>query len=102
MSNSNLIKKSYSEHSAENIQHFKSILNEIYLSDIIEINCPNNAYNSFMYRYKNTFDESFPLKIKHIITKRLRREPWIKGYLHPLKLNLNFSKINYPNQLLLT
>ena len=75
MSNSNpIIKNLYCEYeeineqsrsfSAENVQHFKSILNKIDFSDvIIEINWPNNVYNSCMDRYKKAFDKYFPLKI---------------------------------------
>ena len=47
--------------SVNNVKLFKSHLDEINFNQILEINCPNEAYNNFIALYKEAFEKAFPL-----------------------------------------
>lgn len=64
-----------------NISIFKDRLDKIDFSDIMETDCPNEAYNKFMVLYKREFDLSFPVIKKRIHKKYIKREPWISSGL---------------------
>jgi hypothetical protein len=43
----------------------------------MEIECPNNAFNTFMTLYKDAFESAFPLKLIKPNKKYITREPWV-------------------------
>ena len=68
--------------SENNISKFKDILTGINLLDISEIRCVNEAYNSFIHRYKTALDTAFPLKDIKAKRSFIKREPWAtNGFL---------------------
>ena len=68
--------------SESNITKFKESLNQIDFHHVLEITCPNEAYNEFYRLHKRAFESSFPLhefRNNHIIIKR---DSWFtKGLL---------------------
>ena len=89
-----------------NIATFKSHLNTIDFSSVMNTTCPNEAYDKFYDLYKHAFDQSFPLRKFRISQKSIKREPWMtpglmvssrnKSKLYTMKLKkpteLNINK----------
>jgi hypothetical protein len=67
-------KRSFSE---RNVKLFKSYLDEMNFTQILQINCPNEAYNNFIVMYKEAFEKAFPLLDKRPNSKYTKREPWM-------------------------
>jgi hypothetical protein len=62
--------------SANNINLFKTNLDQADFRDVLESTCPDESYNNFLRVYLNIFDKCFPLRdIKHR-SKLMKREPW--------------------------
>ena len=49
--------------SDNNINKFKEILDQTDFHHILELTCPNEAYNEFFHIYKSVFEASFPLRV---------------------------------------
>ena len=67
-------KRSFSE---RNVNLFKSYLDEMNFTQILQINCPNEAYNNFIVMYKEAFEKAFPLLDKIPNSKYTKRESWM-------------------------
>ena len=62
--------------------NLKDILTGINFLDILEIRCVNEAYNTFIHRYKTALDTAFPLKDIKAKRSFIKREPWAtNGFL---------------------
>ena len=83
--------RSFSE---ENITKFKSELDLIDFSPVLQIDCPNEAYSTFINLYKQPFDIAFPLRTIKVGSRHIKREPWMTAGL------LNSSR--HKSKLLLT
>ena len=61
--------------SRNNIDKFKSLLELIDYTHVMQIDCPNLAYSEFIKLYTLAFEQSFPLRD---VTKNnnVKREPW--------------------------
>ena len=67
------------------INDFKTILNEANWDSLLNINCPNKAYDSFLQSFLSLYDEAFP-KVKIKIKSKSFLSPWItKGILKSSK-----------------
>ena len=67
------------------INDFKTILNEANWESLLNINCPNKAYDSFLQSFLSLYDEAFP-KVKIKIKTKSFLSPWItKGILKSSK-----------------
>ena len=75
----------------ENVSTFNSKLSETDFREILNITCPNKAYNAFLKLYLKVFNESFPLKKKKVIAKYIKRQPWFTSGL--LTSSINKSKL---------
>lgn len=62
--------------SRNNINKFKTLLDQTDFSHILQIACPNTAYNEFVKLYTEAFEKSFPLRQKSNKTNNIKREPW--------------------------
>ena len=90
--------RSFSE---ENISKFKSELNRIDFSPILQIDCPNEAYSKFINLYKQPFDMAFPIRTIKVVSRNIKREPWMTAGLlnssrHKSKLLL--KKLKKPTE----
>ena len=84
-----------------NIINFKSKLDDIDFSTVLESECPIDAYDKFITLYKNAFDKSFPVKRMNIGRASLKREPWLtRGLLTSSKhkSKLLSKKIKTPTE----
>ena len=61
---------------SNNIETFQTKLRETDFSEIVNIECPNIAYNTFLRLYLIAFNDSFPLRDVNVRSKYIRREPW--------------------------
>ena len=61
---------------SNNIETFQTKLRETDFSEIVNIECPNIAYNTFLRLYLIAFNDSFPLRDVNVRSKYVRREPW--------------------------
>jgi hypothetical protein len=77
--------------STKNIIKFKTLLNETDFEDVLNIECPNLAYDTFLSKYLAAFNESFPLRGRTVIPKYIKREPWFTSGL--LTSSLNKSRL---------
>ena len=82
------MKRSFSK---QNMNNFYSKLQETDFSAVLNIDCPNLAYNKFMELYLVEFDTSFPLRETSSRSKFIRREPWFTPGL--LTSSINKEKI---------
>ena len=64
-----------------NISKFKNCLDEIDFNEILQMQCPNEAYNSFFKLYHTAFEHSFPLRTIGAKSKNIKREPWFTNGL---------------------
>ncbi len=62
--------------SANNINTFKTSLNEINFDHLLNQDCPNEAYNEFLKLYTSSFEKSFPLHEINTKSRFIKREPW--------------------------
>jgi hypothetical protein len=86
----------------QNIATFKSHLNNIDFSTVINATCPNEAYDKFYNLYKHSFDHSFPLRKFRIGQKAIKREPWMTSGLMISSRNkskLYTKKLKKPTEL---
>jgi len=64
-----------------------SELSQIDFSDILSLDCPNDAYTTFIDLYKKPFDTAFPLKTAMAKSRNIKREPWMTvGLLNSAKI----------------
>ena len=70
--------------SDKNVHLFNSALTEMYISDILQLNCTNNAYNIFVKRYLEIFEKHFPKRKIKISTKEKFKKPWYTKELYHL------------------
>ena len=56
---------------------FKQLLYQLNFDNIMEIECPNNAFNPFMTLYKDAFESAFPIQSIKSNRKYITREPWV-------------------------
>ena len=80
----------------ENFIHFKLILSATDFSPVLACDCPNEAYNKFiyiyiyMYIYDNAFNTALPTKRIKLTRRYIKREPWMTQGL--LNASVNTSK----------
>ena len=82
-----------------NIQHFKDLLQNCDFSNILNINCPNIAYDTFMNTYKEYYDIAFPPKRFTHTNKHTKYDPWItEGIINSSKTKSKLlnKKLKYP------
>ena len=65
----------------QNIAIFKSHLENINFTSVMQATCPNEAYDTFYNLYKQSFNRSFPLRNLTISQKAIKREPWMTSGL---------------------
>ena len=85
--------------SPQNMSMFKQLLQGVDFNHILNITCPNEAYNTFISLYKDLFDMAFPLRDVKVHKKYIKREPWItRGLLvsSNIKMKLFRKKITKP------
>lgn len=75
----------------ENMIKFKNMLKDTDFGDILNIECPDLAYDAFLNKYLTAFDQSFPLCERKVVTKYVKREPWFTSGL--LTSSINKSKL---------
>ena len=68
----------YTEH---NLSKFKSYLDGTDFKNILQMECPNEAFNYFTMKYKAAFEVAFPLKSIKVNKKYIKREPWFTSGL---------------------
>jgi hypothetical protein len=74
-----------------NIEYFNNILHDTDYSPVMTTNCPETAYNNFINIYRDAFDKAFPLRIKKIPRKYLKRSPWLtKGIIKSTLTKTNY------------
>ena len=61
---------------ANNIDKFKTNLDQLDFTKVLESSCPDHAYNIFIKLYLDVFDKCFPLREYKIISKHVKRQPW--------------------------
>ena len=61
----------------ENFIHFKQILSGTDFSPVLACDCPNEAYNKFIYIYiyDNAFNTALPTKRIKLTRRYIKREP---------------------------
>ena len=64
-----------------NISKFKQLLEETNFDQIMEINCPNEAFDKFMFLYMGAFEIAFPIKEMKTNKKYIKRDPWVTSGL---------------------
>ena len=88
--------------SQKNIDKFQTLLEHTNFDQVLLINCPNKAYNTFVQLYMTAFDQSFPLRNVKANKKFIKRKPWMTpGLLNSsrTKAKLLTKKLNKPNTL---
>ena len=55
--------------------------------------CPNSAYNTFLYIYKHAYDKSFPLKNAETSRRYIKRQPWIRPTQGILNSSINKCRL---------
>jgi hypothetical protein len=65
----------------QNIAIFKSHLANIDFASVMHATCPNEAYDTFFNLYKQSFNQSFPLRNFTISQKAIKREQWMTSGL---------------------
>jgi len=69
-------------YSENNINKFRNAIDQIDFRPVLELMCPNEAYNEFYRLYKSAFESSFPFRVFKINDSFIKREPWFtKGLL---------------------
>ncbi len=84
-----------------NMMKFQELLQEIDFSTIEERECPNQAYDIFIDKYKTAFEAAFPLRLIGLNKKYIKREPWVTpGLLTSLrhKAKLLAMKLKNPTE----
>ena len=59
----------------ETFIHFKQILSATDFSPVLACDCPNEAYNKFIYIYDNAFNTAVPTKRIKLTRRYVKREP---------------------------
>ena len=83
-----------------NISKFKQLLEETNFDQIMEINCPNEAFDKFMFLYMGAFEIVFPIKKMKTNKKYIKRDPWVTSSLltsSRTKAKLLNKKLKNPN-----
>jgi len=70
---------------------FWNMLKDTDFEDILKIECPNLAYDTFLDKYLAVFYKSFPLHERKVIPKYIKREPRFTSGL--LTLSINKSRL---------
>ena len=81
---------------ANNIEKFKICLNTLDYSNVLESNCPNNAYDIFVKLYTETFNKCFPLGEYKTKSKYIKCDPWHTNKSNQIMYSGNTS-FNYTN-----
>lgn len=68
-------------YSDKNILKFKTLLDQTDFRNILQINCPNEAFDVFILKYRNAFEQAFPLRAIKANKKFIKREPWVTSGL---------------------
>ncbi len=87
--------------SSQNQETFNELLRQTDFSDISQINCPQQAYNLFIDKYKTAFDIAFPLTQIKPCKRFVKREPWVsEGLLTSMrnKTKLFRKKLKQPSE----
>ncbi len=63
--------------SDHNIAKFKQLLQNIDFNEILQTDCPDEAFNKFLEIYKQTFELAFPLKLFRPNKKCIKRDRWV-------------------------
>ena len=87
--------------SENNIDKFKAVLNQTYFDHILQITCPNKAYDEFIKLYLTAFEHCFPLRTIKANKKYIKKEPWMSpGLLTSArtKTRLFNRKLNKPTE----
>jgi len=61
--------------SETNLARFNQLLSELNFDNIMDIECPNNAFNAVKTLYKGVFKSAIPLKSIKQNRKYITREP---------------------------
>ena len=64
-----------------NIAKFTRLINDTNLDRVTELNCPNEAYNYFLSKFKIAFDSAFPEKHVKPNKNYIKQETWVTNEL---------------------
>ncbi len=84
-----------------NVANFRTVLSETSFEHIMNLDCPNAAYNDFLQLYLSAFERSFPLREINLRSKHTKREPWFTpGLLNSSvkKAELLSKKLHEPTE----
>ena len=81
MSNHSNATKQVRHLSQSNLDKFINLLEQTKFDHILQIDCPNEAYNVFIQLYMIAFEKSFPLTTVKFNKKYIRREQWMTSGL---------------------
>ena len=87
--------------SETNILKFKYLLKQANFENIMKINDPEYAFNTFMETYNTAFESSFPLKTIRPNKKYIKRDPWVTHELlasSRMKTKLLHKKMKNPTE----
>jgi len=87
--------------SLENQLKFNQLLEQTDFSSILNMKCPEEAYNNFFRIYKTSFDLAFPPRQIKCNKKFTKKEPWMtEGLLTSMrkKSNLFHKKLKKPTE----
>jgi hypothetical protein len=87
--------------SSENQLKFNHLLEQTDFSSILNMNCPEEAYDNFFQIYKTSFNLAFPLTQIRRNKKVIKKEPWMtEGLLTSMrkKSNLFHKKLKQPTE----
>ena len=87
-------------HSTKNIANFNTLLSSFDFSNVLNTECPDEAYTKFLTVYEELYNIAFPATNKKINRKLVKREPWItKGLIKSSKTKskLFLKKLKNPS-----
>ena len=95
------IQKDKRIYSDTNLMKFKQYLDQTDFTPVLNTNCPDDAYNTFMSLYKKAFNTALPLKPVKPNKRYIKKEPWMTtGLLKSMrtKSNLFQKKLKIPSE----
>ena len=74
-----------------NLAKFKQLLYQLNFDNVMEFECPNNAFNAFIILYKGAFESEFPHQSIKPNRKYIQQESWVLlGLLVSQEPKLNY------------
>ena len=89
----------FRSHNQFNMTNFNNLLQGTDFTPVLEIICPNLAYDTFLNIYMEAYNAAFPIKTSIIPKKYIKKSPWItKGLVQSsiTKSKLHLIKLKQP------